>query len=159
MLDALQSFTEGLPEWLQWFGVMVTAAIPFLEGEVAAAIGVVTGIPVLIAIPAAVIGNVVSVAVVVLITSAGRRRLVRRTEPEDRSPRRQRLRRAFDRYGVPGVSLLGPTILPTQITSAAMVSFGAAPRIVLIWQTVAIVLWTTAFGILAAAGVAVLHQA
>ena len=76
-------------------------------------------------------------------------------EPEE-SGRRQKLRRAFDRYGVAGVSLLGQTILPSQITSAAMVSFGANRNAVILWQTISIILWGTAFGILAAVGVSFL---
>ncbi len=43
MIDALQDFTNGLPEVLRWFGVMVTAMIPFLEVEFAAVLGVISG--------------------------------------------------------------------------------------------------------------------
>ena len=64
-----------------------------------------------------------------------------------------KLRRAFDRYGVAGVSLLGQTILPSQITSAAMVSFGANRNTVVFWQIVSIILWGIAFGVLATLGV------
>jgi hypothetical protein len=41
------------------------------------------------------------------------------------SPRRRRIRSWFHRYGVPGVSLLGQAMLPSQITSAALITFGA----------------------------------
>ena len=41
------------------------------------------------------------------------------------SPRRRRIRCWFHRYGVPGVSLLRHAMLANQITSAALVSFGA----------------------------------
>ena len=67
------------------------------------------------------------------------------------SPRswRVKLRRAFDRYGVAGVSLLGQTILPSQITSAMMVGIGASRQRVIVWQVVSIILWGVAFGVLA----------
>jgi hypothetical protein len=75
-------------------------------------------------------------------------------EPVDEdSPRRRRLRAQFDRYGVPGVSLLGQTILPSQITSAAMVGFGASRNAVILWQVISIILWGVAFGVLATVGV------
>lgn len=48
------------------------------------------------------------------------------------------------RSGVPGASILGPLALPTQFTSAVLVSTGVAKGWVLLWQGVAIVLWTTA---------------
>ena len=65
------------------------------------------------------------------------------------SPRRQRLRRSFDRFGVAGVSLLGQTILPSQITAMALVSFGASRNAVIFWQVISIALLGTAFATLA----------
>lgn len=153
MIEALQDFTAGLPELLRWFGVMVTAMIPFLEVELAAVLGVLSGQHVVVAVLAAVVGNTAVVALIVLVASRTRTRLTRDSAKEE-TPRRAKVRRTFDRYGVPGVSLLGPILLPTHFTSAAMVSFGARPRAVLLWETIAIVVWGVAFGALAALGLA-----
>ena len=57
---------------------------------------------------------------------------------------------------MPGVSLLGQTVLPSQITSMAMVSFGASRNAVAIWQVVSIIAWGVLFGGLALAGVRLL---
>ena len=57
---------------------------------------------------------------------------------------------------MPWVSLLGQTVLPSQITSAAMVGFGASQRQVIVWQIVSIVMWGVVFGALAAVGVTAL---
>lgn len=114
-------------------------------------IGVLAGLGPAVAIGAAIVGNVASMLVLVQAAHAARGRLA--GEPKELSPRRQRLRRAFDRYGVAGVSLLGQSILPSQITSAAMVSFGASKRAVIVWQVISIALWGIAFGALAAVGV------
>ena len=104
------------------------------------------------AIIAAVVGNVISMVLVVL--SADRLRARRGVTPvEQLSPRKQRLRRMLDRFGVPGVSLLGQTVLPSQITSGALVAFGASTRGVIGWQVVSIILWGVAFGTLAVLGV------
>ncbi|MFJ4223441.1 small multidrug efflux protein [Microbacterium sp. NPDC089695] len=54
-----------------------------------------------------------------------------------------RLKRFLVRFGVPGASILGPLALPTQFTSAVLVSTGVSKRWVLLWQAVAIVAWTT----------------
>ncbi|WP_043673126.1 hypothetical protein [Clavibacter michiganensis] len=153
MIDALQDFTNGLPELLRWFGIMVTAMIPFLEVEFGAVVGVISGQHVAVAVLAAIVGNVAIVALIVLIASRARTRLTRDSVKEE-TPRRAKVRRTFDRYGVPGVSLLGPLLLPTHFTSAAMVSFGACPRAVLIWETLAIAVWGVAFGALAVLGLA-----
>lgn len=62
--------------------------------------------------------------------------------------------RAFDRFGVPGVSLLGQTILPSQITATALVSFGATRNTVIAWPSISIALWGILFGALAYVGIA-----
>ncbi|MEV7649193.1 hypothetical protein [Arthrobacter sp. NPDC089319] len=153
MIDALQDFTASLPTVLQWVGVVLAAAIPFVESYFGSVIGVLAGINPLIAVVAAIVGNVVSMLVFVLSAHNMRAKVVSSKEAREPSPRREKLRKQFDKYGVAGVSLLGQTILPSQITSAAMVSFGASRNAVILWQIVSITLWGAAFGILASLGV------
>ncbi|GAA2986115.1 putative membrane protein [Microbacterium terrae] len=161
MIEALQDFVSDFPTWMQWVGVMLVSAIPFVESYFGSLIGVVIGLPPVVAVAAAVIGNVISMLAFVMSAHGVRTRVVAGRsggvavddrEPEE-TPRRQKLRRAFDRYGVAGVSLLGQTILPSQITSAAMVSFGANRNLVIFWQTISIILWGVVFAILATLGV------
>ena len=44
---------------------------------------------------------------------------------------------------MPGASILGPLAIPTQFTSAMLVAAGTPRGWLLLWQGVAIVLWTT----------------
>jgi hypothetical protein len=184
MIDALQDFTSSFPDFLQWLGVMIVAAIPFVESYFGAVIGVVIGLPPALAIAAAVIGNIISMLIFVFTAHGARTKAVASRQrkralvgaggasgagasgsggldadaaadgidPEE-SPRREKLRRAFDKYGVAGVSIIGQTMLPSQITSAAMVSFGANRNVVIFWQIISIILWGTVFGVLASLGV------
>lgn len=157
MFDALRDFTANLPEFLQWLGVALAGAIPFVESYGASIIGILTGIHPAVAIIAAIIGNILSMLGFVF-AAHGVRSKVRSGRPEKpETPRRAKLRARFDRYGVAGVSIIGQTILPSQITSAAMVSFGASRNAVILWQIVSIVLWGTVFGVLASFGVALLR--
>lgn len=71
--------------------------------------------------------------------------------------RRAKFQRAFARYGVPGVSLLGPLLLPTQFTATMLAAIGVDKARILIWQAIAITGWTTIVavlvsGVLSAAG-------
>ena len=156
MIAALQDFTASLPSVLQWAGVMLAAAVPFVESYFGSVIGVLAGIHPAIAIVAAIVGNVVSMLLFVLSADSVRSKVVRGKAPKAASARRQKLRAQFDKYGVAGVSLLGQTILPSQITSAAMVSFGASRNAVILWQVVSIIIWGAAFGIFAAFGVSLI---
>ncbi len=156
MITTLQEFAASLPEPLQWLGVLVIAAIPFVESYFGSAIGVIVGIHPVIAVAAAVVGNVVSMLVFVLTAHGVRASATKGKDAKPLTPRREKLKQRFERYGVPGVSLLGQVFLPSQITSAAMVSFGAPKNQVIFWQIISIIIWGVVFGVLAALGVAVL---
>lgn len=156
MIDALQDFTASLPTVLQWVGVILAAAIPFIESYFGSVIGILAGINPVIAIAAAIVGNVISMLLFVLSAHGVRSKVVSGKAPKEPSARRQKLRAQFDKYGVAGVSLLGQTILPSQITSAAMVSFGASKDAVILWQIVSIILWGVAFGVFASLGISLI---
>jgi hypothetical protein len=152
IVTALQELTLDLPPFLRWVGVLLAGMIPYVEAEGAAVLGIVAGIDTVVAIPAAVVGNAIALALVIWVIGAARTGLTRRRTTE-RSPKRQRMRRVFDRYGVPGVSLLGPLLLPSHVTAAAMVGFGAPRMRVFVWSVVSVALWALVIGVLVHLGV------
>ncbi|CAO1653904.1 Small multidrug efflux protein [Salinibacterium sp. NYA9b] len=157
MYDAFTSFTSGLPELLQWVGVILIAAIPYVESYGGSVIGVIAGVNPVVAIIAAIVGNVISMLIFVFVAHRVRAKVAAGRAPKPETPRRQKLRERFDRYGVAGVSLLGQTLLPSQITSAAMVSFGASRNAVIVWQIISIIIWGVLFGVLATFGTTALR--
>lgn len=154
MIESIQSFADSFPDWLQWLGVMIVSAIPFVESYFGSAIGVAIGLNPVVAVLVAVIGNTISMLAFVYGAGAIRDKATKGKE-KPMTHRRERLRRMFDKFGVPGVSLLGQTVLPSQITSMAMVSFGANRNVVAFWQIISIILWGVVFGVLASLGVSV----
>ncbi len=162
-----QELVAQVPELFQPFIVMLAAAVPFLEGDAGAVIGVVGGLSPVVAGVAAATGNFLSVALVVAFTARARTAVVDRTRvratvggpatpdvhavagfagPEPAQPLskgRQRVLTWLNRFGVPGASILGPLAIPTQFTAAVLVAGGSPRRWVLLWQAVAIALWTT----------------
>lgn len=151
MFEALQAFTESIHPFWQWAGVILISAIPFVESYGGALIGVLAGVPVVVAIIAAIVGNVISMVLVVLLFKKVRDR--RGSDEKPLSPRKQKFKDRFDKYGVAAVSLLGQTVLPSQITSGAMVAWGASRSAVIFWQAISITLWGIAFGVLGMLGV------
>ncbi|MEJ5913616.1 hypothetical protein [Pseudokineococcus sp. 1T1Z-3] len=152
-MDGLRERVEATDAVWQWLVLLVGGAIPFVESYGGSAIGVLAGVPFVVAVVASVVGNVVSMVLVVTLGDVLRQRWRAGRPPRQPSARQEKLRRRFDRFGVPGVSLLGQTVLPSQITSGALVAFGADRRQVILWQVISIVVWGLAFGGLAAAGV------
>ncbi|HCS60684.1 MAG TPA: small multidrug efflux protein [Microbacterium sp.] len=175
VIEFLQSLMSQVPFFVQPLIVAAAAAIPFVEGELASVLGVWAGLNPFIAAAAAMVGNFASVFVVVVFGARIRARIVarraRRTElvavgqpladaaegpigstaadkPESKGA--QRFKRFLVRFGVPGASILGPLAIPTQFTSALLVSTGVAKSWVLLWQGIAIFLWTTLTTLIAA---------
>lgn len=157
-----QTLLTDVPVLVQPLIVSLAAAVPFLEGEVAVMLGIITGINPVLATIAAILGNFACVTVLVLAGAGARQAIVGRVQarkvalaggvdvteaPAAESgrgaARRAKFQRAFERYGVPGVSLLGPLLLPTQFTATMLAAAGIGKGRILIWQGVAITLWTT----------------
>lgn len=136
-----------VPELLQPLIVAAAGAVPFVEGEVAAIIGVVGDLHPVVAGLAAATGNFLCVLLVVVLGGRARDAVVQRpgrdTTEKPQSKGRARFQRWFTRFGVPGASILGPLAIPTQFTAATLAGAGVAKNRILVWQAVAIVLWTT----------------
>lgn len=159
LIETFQGFVAQVPELVQPLIVALAGAIPFIEGEGAVSIGIIGGIHPVVAALAGAAGNFLCVAIVVLATARVRTAVTTRAGAAEKpvSARSEKFQKAYHRYGTPGVSLLGPLILPTQFTAAALKGTGVPTRTVLFWQGLAIVLWTTLVtliitGVIAAAG-------
>ncbi|MDR5698550.1 small multidrug efflux protein [Agromyces aerolatus] len=178
LIETFQDLVAQVPDLVQPLIIAGAGAIPFIEGEGAVSIGILGGITPVVAAIAAMIGNFACVAVLVLISAGARQAVVTRHHervqaramagggeggaagaggagaggadlseiPE--SPRKAKFQRALVKYGVPGVSLLGPLLLPTQFTATMLAAAGVGKARILIWQGVAIFLWTTVFAVL-----------
>ena len=169
IIDTFQDLVGQVNEFVQPLILAAAGAIPFVEGEGAATIGVLGGINPVVAAVSAIVGNFVCVAVLVFLSARARTAVVTRSRARsemragaegagstasvavaDRpgaghrpGVRRAKFQRAFERYGVPGVSLLGPLLLPTQFTATMLAASGIGRGRILFWQALAIIGWTT----------------
>lgn len=168
IIEFLQNLMSQVPFFVQPLIVAAAAAIPFVESELASVLGVWAGLNPFVAAGAAIAGNFASVFVVVVFGARIRAKIVARrarqrelviagqpmvdsadgsldsvVEAKPESKGVQRFKRFLVRFGVPGASILGPLAIPTQFTSALLVSMGVSKGWILLWQGVAIFLWTT----------------
>lgn len=184
LANTFQDLVAQVPDFVQPLIVAAAGAVPFIEGEGAAAIGIIGGINPVIAAVAAIIGNFVCVAVLVALSSRARGAIVsrHRTRSQSRenlsvsgaplasssprtvqidegtgSRRHEKFQRAFERYGVPGVSLLGPLLLPTQFTATMLAAAGIGKARILAWQGIAIIGWTTIVAVLVTGVASAIH--
>ena len=190
--EGFQDLVAQVPEFVQPLLIALAGAVPYIEGEGSAALGVIAGLNPIVAGIAGASGNILCVILVVLLSSRIRTAVIARkaqratpvraagTYPDvapsqathgtgattatatqlqgtdehtvelpaesgpAQSKGRQKLNRWIIKFGVPGASLLAPIALPTQLTAATLVASGVNKGWVILWQVIAIVLWTTA---------------
>lgn len=182
LIETFQDLVAQVPEYVQPIVIALAGAIPFIEGEGAVSIGVVGGVNPIVAAVAATIGSFACVFIVVQLSARARQAIVLRrsrsrvavaaagggagasVEVDEGAPesarriaRRAKFQRAFDRYGVPGVSLLGPLVLPPAFTAPMLIAAGVGKTRVLVWQFVGIVVWVIAFAALFSTAVSTMH--
>ncbi|MEL0319781.1 MAG: hypothetical protein VXA46_03530, partial [Aquiluna sp.] len=67
---------------------------------------------------------------------------------QPKSDRWAKAQKAFEKYGIYGMAILGPLIIGTQFAAAASVAAGVRPARVTLVISIAMVLWAIAFAVL-----------
>ena len=166
-------------EWLAYLTVFVAAAIPWLEVLLVVPAGIVAGLPPVPTAIVGAAGNAATLVPLIIGGDRlrawwriRRARRARRDPPTDVSPaspvdradasesaadagehaggRGGRARRLFERYGLPGLALLGPLLTGVHVAALVGLAAGSGRRPTLVWLLGGVVLWA---GIAAAATV------
>ena len=155
ILAQLHTLVSGLEPWQQVLALVPAGAIPFIESYLGSFLGSSLGIHPVLAIPAAVTGNLIATFLAIALSgrardavTEGRRRRKGAAEHDAKPSRfRAKVATALDKYGVPGVALLGPFVVASQLSGPALVALGAARSRVYLWMGISIIVWGIAFGI------------
>lgn len=113
--------------------------------------GIALGLDPTATVISAAIGNAITIFLFAYLGSGIRGWIVQRRVSRGKSPESQKFEkavRAFDRYGIYGMALLGPVIIGTQFAAAASVAAGVKPLRVSILITSSMVLWASAIAAL-----------
>jgi Ca2+/H+ antiporter, TMEM165/GDT1 family len=139
---SVEAALEG-GSWWAYVLVFVAAAVPVVEVLVVIPAGIVAGLAPVPVLVLALAGNLSTVALFVV---AGDRLAAwwraRRPAASHTGERRAvRARRLAQRWGVPGLGLLGPLTTGSHVAAVAALATGAGQRRVLVWMTVGLVAW------------------
>ena len=141
--------------------VFVLAAIPWFEILLVIPPAVALGFdPVAVAL-LAFLGNVLPIyGIVAFHDRLSRWWASRRTTSEDdersESKRRQRAKRVWNRYGLPGLALAAPVVTGVHLAAVIALGLRASGRDVAVWMTASIALWTVVLVVATVAGVSAL---
>ncbi len=134
-------------EKLGLLGVFIAGAIPWLEASAVIPVGILVGLNPLVTVISAVTGNAITIVLFAYSASQIREKIIKRRIRLGKSadsPRFEKAQKAFDKYGIFGVAILGPILIGTQFAAAAAVSAGVKPFKVSILIIVSTLLWSVA---------------
>ncbi len=134
--------------------IFLGAAIPWFEIALVIPLGIIWGLSPAMVMIVAFIGNMATVLLLIVGFDKFRDWYTKRQEAKGKQPSKksERAVRIWNKYGLPGLSLLGPILIGTHIAAFIGMTLGATKRNTTIWSTVSIAAWTLIFGILTALG-------
>ncbi|WP_456274793.1 small multi-drug export protein [Bacillus sp. AK031] len=136
--------------------VFILAAIPLFEAFGVITLGILAGLPVLPVVLISLFGNILTVLLLILFIDKIRewRRKRKGEKPEkQQSKRAVRAQNLWKKYGLPGLSLIGPLFVGSHLTAFMCVTLGGQRKKATIWMVTSITVWGLVFAILAHYGV------
>lgn len=138
-------------EQLGLVGVFIFGAIPWFEAIGVVPGGILVGLNPTLTVIAAAAGNLITIAVFAYGGAKIRSWVIARREAKGKQPKSDRwakAQKAFEKYGIYGMAILGPLIIGTQFAAAASVAAGVRPARVTFVISIAMLLWAIAFAVL-----------
>ncbi|SER74189.1 Putative small multi-drug export protein [Gracilibacillus ureilyticus] len=130
--------------------VFVLSAVPFFEAIIITPVAIIAGIPAIPVFILAIVGNLLTVYLIILFIEKVRSW---RKKKGDNGKRSGRAKQLWNKYGLPGLSLLGPFFVGSHLTAFLSLIFGGTKKRVTLWLTISVTGWSLVFGILAYFGI------
>lgn len=136
-----------LLEVWEYILVFIFAAIPWFEIALIIPLAIISGLnPVLVAL-VAFLGNLATVYLLVIFFEKFKawREKKRKVDEPSKSKKGKRAYKIWNRYGLPGLSFLGPIVIGSHIAAFIGLILGANKKSTIIWQTMSLAVWTLIF--------------
>lgn len=156
MIQDIFQRVEEINVIYQYIAVFIIGFVPFLEAFVAVPIGILLDLPFIFVVLAGATANWLSVMVLIVFSSFTRSLFSEREKNNSDhfiNRRFQKAKAYFNKYGVPGIALLGPIIGTNHIGALVCIIAKANKKNIILWQTVSIVIWAIGTGVLLIYGV------
>ncbi|GAF14520.1 hypothetical protein JCM19046_3864 [Bacillus sp. JCM 19046] len=134
--------------------LLIGSFIPLIEYMITVPVGILLlGQPVVPVVIVSIIGNSLGVAAVVFLGSkvkqASQKRRGQENRPSKDNKRKERTRYFLNKYGMPGVGILGSILVSSHLSAATAVALGVSKGRVLFWTIAGVVIWSVILGIIA----------
>jgi len=115
---------EDILQQLGLLGVFIAGAIPWLEAVGVIPVAILFGLNPFWTITLAFSGNAITTFAFAYSSKAVMQRVAKRGKAEGKNM--ARARKAFDRYGIWGMAVVGPLLIGSQIAAALSVALGVS---------------------------------
>ncbi|PAV31570.1 DNA-binding protein [Virgibacillus profundi] len=145
---------------LEYALVFIGAAIPWMEIALVIPVGIVWGLSPFLVMLLAFVGNLITVVPLIIGFEKVKSWFAKRRRKKEKQPskRTDRGKKIWNKYGLPGLALLGPILTGTHIAAFIGMSLGAKKQWVMLWMTVSIGLWTIIIGVATVMGLDIFVQ-
>ncbi|MBS4176089.1 small multi-drug export protein [Lederbergia citrea] len=132
----------------EYIVVFLLAATPWFEMAAVIPLGIVRGLQPLLVVILAFIGNLSTIILVVYLFEKIQAYLVKKKGiMKEDNKRQRRAKKIWNKYGLPGLAIIGPLLIGTHISAFLGMSLGATKNWTLLWMTISLVLWSVVFGV------------
>ncbi|GIN98619.1 hypothetical protein J6TS1_44890 [Siminovitchia terrae] len=138
----------------EYIVVFLLAGVPWIEIAAAIPIAIISGLQPVLVVILGFAGNLLTTILVIYLFETIKNYLFKkRGELKESSKREARAKRIWNKYGLPGLALLGPILIGIHIAAFIGLTLGAAKNWTLLWTTISLLIWSIVFGVTAYYGV------
>lgn len=131
----------------EYIVVFTLAAIPWFEIAAVIPLGILRGLQPVAVAAVAFFGNLSTIVLLIYLYEKAKSYLDKKKGPKTEEGKRgRRAKRIWNKYGLPGLAMLGPVLIGIHIAAFIGLSLGAKKNWVLLWMTVSLVIWSVVFG-------------
>lgn len=140
--------------YLDYFLVFLGAAIPWLELGLVIPLGIISGMSPVAVIIVGFAGNMLTVLALIIGYDKFKLWLAKRNEGKEKkeSKRSVRAKELWNKYGLPGMLMLGPILIGTHVAAFIGMALGASKVKTMLWSTISISAWAIIFGVVTSFG-------
>ncbi|MCM3628214.1 small multi-drug export protein [Paenibacillus glycanilyticus] len=139
---------EYLKDW-SYFAVFILSALPWIESATVVVLAIALGLHPIWSTILAFTGNWLTVMLIVFLFHRWQEWRNKKRNVDERqlqeSKKSKRAHKLFVKYGLPGLSLLGPLLIGTEVAVVFAMLFKAPRKNVIAWMTTSLAFWTVLF--------------
>ncbi|MFD1706376.1 small multi-drug export protein [Siminovitchia sediminis] len=133
--------------------VFLLAAVPWIEIAAVIPLGIIRGLQPVLVVILGFTGNLLTTVMVIFLFESIKNYLFKKGKREGNGKRQARAKKIWNRYGLPGLTLLGPVLIGMHIAAFIGMTLGASKGWTLLWTVISLFLWSIIFGVAAYYGV------